>query len=107
VEIGEQSADIIWIYDMREELGIFPHNVSSCSPVIVGNTLYTATSNGVDWSHTNIPAPNSPALVALNKDSGELIGEEASGLRARPSCELVITCLWTTQWPRFYRLGWW
>ena len=83
VEIGEQSADIIWIYDMREELGIFPHNVSSCSPVIVGDTLYTATSNGVDWSHTNIPAPNSPALVALNKDSGELIGEEASGVSER------------------------
>ncbi len=83
VEVNGQSADIIWIYDMREELGIFPHNVSSCSPVIDGDMLFTATSNGVDWSHTNIPAPNSPALIALNKNTGKLVGEESSGVSER------------------------
>ena len=83
IEITPQSADIIWIYDMRKELGIFPHNVSSCSPLIIGDQLYTATSNGVDWSHTNIPAPNSPALVALNKNTGKLTAEETSGVSTR------------------------
>ena len=37
VEVNKQHADILWIYDMREELGIFPHNVSSCSPLVVGD----------------------------------------------------------------------
>lgn len=83
VAIGDQTADIIWVYDMREELGIFPHNVSSCSPVIDGDMLFTATSNGVDWSHTNIPAPSAPALVALDKNTGKLVGEEAAGVSER------------------------
>jgi outer membrane protein assembly factor BamB len=83
VELTNGHADILWIYDMREELGVFPHNVSSCSPLVVGDLLYVSTSNGVDWSHNNIPAPFSPALVALNKSTGELVGEEASQVSER------------------------
>ena len=83
VELTNGHADILWIYDMREELGVFPHNVSSCSPLVVGDLLYVSTSNGVDWSHNNIPAPFSPALVALNKTTGELVGEEASQVSER------------------------
>lgn len=83
VELSNGHADILWIYDMREELGVFPHNVSSCSPLVVGDLLYVSTSNGVDWSHNNIPAPFSPALVALNKTTGELLGEEASQVSER------------------------
>ena len=83
VELSNGHADILWIYDMREELGVFPHNVSSCSPLVVGDLLYVSTSNGVDWSHNNIPAPFSPALVALNKTTGELVGEEVSQVSER------------------------
>ena len=83
VELTNGHADILWIYDMREELGVFPHNVSSCSPLVVDDLLYVSTSNGVDWSHNNIPAPFSPALVALNKTTGELVGEEASQVSER------------------------
>ena len=73
------DADILWMYDMRDELGVFPHNVTSSSPVIIGDTVYVATSNGVDWSHTNIPSPLSPSWIGLNKTTGELIGEDGSG----------------------------
>jgi len=83
VELDEHSADILWKYDMREELGIFPHNVSSCSPLVVDGILYTATSNGVDWSHSNIPAPLAPAFIALDAEKGTLLGEEVAGVSAR------------------------
>ena len=73
------DADIIWMYDMRDELGVFPHNVTSSSPVIVNDNIYIATSNGVDWSHTNIPSPLSPSWISLNKKTGELVGEDGSG----------------------------
>ncbi|MEK9772816.1 MAG: PQQ-binding-like beta-propeller repeat protein [Opitutae bacterium] len=76
---AEIDADIIWRYDMRDELGVFPHNVTSSSALIVGDHLYVATSNGVDWSHTNIPSPLSPSWIALDKKTGELIGEDGSG----------------------------
>ena len=31
---------------------------------LFGDRLYIATSNGVDWSHLNIPAPFAPAFAA-------------------------------------------
>ena len=73
------DADILWMYDMRDELGVFPHNVTSSSALIVGDRVYVATSNGVDWSHTNIPSPLSPSWIALDKNTGELLGEDGSG----------------------------
>lgn len=76
---NESDADIIWRYDMRDELGVFPHNVTSSSALIVGDRIFVATSNGVDWSHTNIPSPLSPSWIALNKSTGALVGEDGSG----------------------------
>lgn len=82
-EPTKQHADIIWVSDVRTEIGIFPHNVSSCSPLVVGDKIFIATSNGVDWSHLNIPAPFAPSLVALDKKTGKLVAEEASGVSSR------------------------
>src|SRR6266498_2800180 len=83
IEVTDKSGDILWVTDVRTELGIFPHNVSSCSPLIVGDKIYMATSNGVDWSHLNIPAPFAPAVAVLDKNTGKIIGEEASKVSER------------------------
>jgi len=90
-EVGPKSADILWVSDVRTELGIFPHNISSCSPLIVGDRLYIATSNGVDWSHLNIPAPFAPAFAVLDKNTGAVVGEEVSGVSKR-----VLHCSWSS-----------
>lgn len=89
--LTEQDGDIVWGYDMRSELGVFPHNITSSSVVEAGGKIWASTSNGVDWSHINIPAPNSPALIALDKETGELVGEEASGISTR-----VMHCNWSS-----------
>lgn len=75
-EPGAKDADILWKYDMMDELGVFPHNASDCAPLIVGDAVYVNTSNGQDWTHSNIPSPNAPSLIALNKTTGELLGED-------------------------------
>ncbi len=74
--IGPKDADIIWRYDMMDELGVFPHNASNCSVLIVGDRIYVCTSNGQDWTHSNIPSPNSPSFIALDKKTGQLVGED-------------------------------
>ena len=51
----DNAGDIIWSYDMIGELDVFPHNLATGSPLIVGDVLYTVTSNGVDEGHVNIP----------------------------------------------------
>jgi outer membrane protein assembly factor BamB len=82
-QIGPKDADIIWKYDMMDELGVFPHNASNCSVVIVGNVVFACTSNGQDWTHSNVPSPFSPSLVALDKNTGELLGEDDAEIGPR------------------------
>lgn len=98
VEAGPQDLDIIWGFDLRDELGVFPHNVTSSSVATDGERLFITTSNGVDWSHLNIPAPLAPCLIALDKNTGELIGEEGSGIGER-----IMHCNWSS--PAFVKDG--
>ena len=85
----ENSGDIIWSYDMIGELDVFPHNLATGSPLIVGDVLYTVTSNGVDEGHVNIPSPFSPDFIALDKNTGELLWE------SNPVGENVLHGAWT------------
>jgi outer membrane protein assembly factor BamB len=72
------DADVIWRFDMMEEVGAFPHNLSNSSPVVHGNLIYVMTSNGQDESHVNIPSPKAPAIIALDKTTGKLVWEDNS-----------------------------
>jgi len=72
------DADVIWTFDMMEEVGSYPHNMSNSSPVIWGDLIYVSTSNGMDESHVNIPSPRAPAIIALNKTTGKLVWEDNS-----------------------------
>jgi outer membrane protein assembly factor BamB len=92
VELKPTDADIIWRYNMIEELGIFPHNITAGSPLVVGDIIYCNTSNGVTYDHTDVPSPKAPTLLALNRRTAErpdarpeeiLVGEEASGISQR------------------------
>jgi len=82
-KIGAKDADILWVYDMMDELGVFPHNASNSSPLIVGDLVYVCTSNGQDWTHVNVPSPLSPSFIALNKHTGEFAGEDDAGIGPR------------------------
>jgi outer membrane protein assembly factor BamB len=75
---GKNDLDIIWIFDMMEEVGSFPHNLSNCSPVVDGDLLFCSTSNGQDESHVNIPSPKAPSLIAINRTTGKLVWEDNS-----------------------------
>ncbi len=67
------DVDIVWEYDMIKELDVFPHNMSAGCPLIVGDMLFIVTANGVDESHINLPSPDAPSFIALNKNTGKLV----------------------------------
>ena len=75
---GPNDADVIWSFDMMEQVGSYPHNLSNSSPVIWGDLLYVSTSNGMDESHVHIPSPKAPAIIALNKNTGQEVWEDNS-----------------------------
>jgi outer membrane protein assembly factor BamB len=90
-QIGPKDADILWVYDMIDELGVFPHNASNCSLLIIDDLIYACTSNGQDWGHVNVPSPNAPSLIALNKKTGELAGEDDAQIGP-----LILHGLWSS-----------
>ena len=72
------EADVIWKYDMMKQLGASQHNMCSCSVTAYGDILLVNTSNGVDESHINIPAPDAASFFALDKNTGEFLWGDAS-----------------------------
>ena len=72
-----EDADIVWVYDMIEELGVFPHNLATSSPVGAGDLIFLLTSNGVDEGHLDLPMPDAPAFIAVHKKTGELVWERS------------------------------
>jgi outer membrane protein assembly factor BamB len=75
---GQSDADVIWSFDMMEQVGSYPHNMSNSSPVALGPFIYVSTSNGQDESHVNVPSPRAPSIIALNRETGELAWEDNS-----------------------------
>lgn len=74
----KRDADVIWIYDMMKSLGISQHNMCSCSVTSYGKYLFVNTSNGLDESHINLPAPTAPTFICMDKDTGKVLWTDAS-----------------------------
>lgn len=67
------DADIVWELDMIKALNVSPHNMTASSPLLVGDILYLTTANGVDEGHINIPSPQAPSFVAIDKATGKVL----------------------------------
>jgi len=79
LELGPKDGDILWVFNMIDECGVFPHNITASSILIAGDRLWVVTANGVDYGHVETPAPNAPSMIVLDKNTGALVAEEASG----------------------------
>jgi outer membrane protein assembly factor BamB len=75
---GLHDMDVVWSFDMIEEVGSFPHNLANSSPVSFQNLIFVSTGNGQDESHVNIPSPKAPAILAIDKTTGKLVWEDNS-----------------------------
>jgi outer membrane protein assembly factor BamB len=89
----KNEADVVWKFNMMEELGVSQHNMATCAPTIWGDTLFICTSNGVDETHLNIPAPEAPSFMAMDKNTGEVLWTDNSPgkniLHGQWSCPVV------------------
>ena len=74
----KRDADVIWVFNMMEELGVSQHNMCSCSVTSYGDLLFVNTSNGMDESHINLPAPEAPSFICMNKDTGKVLWTDRS-----------------------------
>lgn len=74
----KDEADVVWRLDMMNELGVSQHNMATCAPAAWGDTLFVCTSNGVDESHLNLPAPEAPSFIAVDKNTGKVLWQDKS-----------------------------
>ncbi|MCK4960468.1 MAG: PQQ-binding-like beta-propeller repeat protein [Planctomycetes bacterium] len=76
IDVTDLDADIIWIYDMVDGAGAYPHDSPHSAILIDGPLLYLNTCNGVDNTHAKIRRPNAPALIVLDKATGRLLAKD-------------------------------
>lgn len=74
----KEEADVIWSYDMMQQLQTSQHNMCSCSLTSWGDLLFVNSSNGVDESHLVVPAPEAPSFICMNKKTGEVYWHDNS-----------------------------
>ena len=91
----KRDADVIWVYNMMgPEMGISQHNMCSCSVTSYGDLLFVNTGNGLDESHLNLPAPDAPSFICMNKNTGEVlvcdIPEDDPGNKKELRCRVKL-----------------
>lgn len=74
----KNEADTIWVFNMMTELGVSQHNMASCSVTTYGDLLFVNTSNGLDESHINLPAPDAPSFICMDKNEGTVLWTDQS-----------------------------
>jgi outer membrane protein assembly factor BamB len=73
VVCADTAGKIIWKLDMINKLGVFPHNLAVCSPLLIGDHLWVVTANGVDEGHINVPSPKAPSFIKVDKRDGKVL----------------------------------
>ena len=76
MELNDEDADILWLTDLVEELGVQFHNAANGSILMDGDLLYVCTSNGTDWTHRRVMNPLAPTLIVLDKNSGKILASD-------------------------------
>ncbi|HEY3325175.1 MAG TPA: PQQ-binding-like beta-propeller repeat protein [Planctomycetota bacterium] len=90
--LGPLDADIIWRFDMLNQVNCWPYNALSSCPLIRGDRLYVTTCSTrsgygdgseepIDqwkekYGKTSYP---SPGLIVLDKNTGRLLAKETTG----------------------------
>ena len=90
-EVTDIDADIIWLFDIPNQAGTWPHDGAHSSILIDGDFLYINTSNGVDNTHKKIRRPDGPSLIVLDKKTGRLLARDHEGIGPR-----IFHCTWSS-----------
>ncbi len=90
IQLGKQDADILWSFDLVDQVGICPHDVASCSCLVDGRFLYVVSCNGVDQPHAKCLRPDAPSFIVLDTETGKLLATDTEGIGHR-----MWHCLWS------------
>src|SRR5262249_29905157 len=84
LRMGTGQPRLRWKLDMRKELRVSPVGAamtigSTCSiGASYQGRLYVSTGNGVNPDSGELPAPDAPSLLCLNRDTGKVLWSDRS-----------------------------
>ncbi|MCF7673698.1 MAG: PQQ-binding-like beta-propeller repeat protein [Akkermansiaceae bacterium] len=85
------DGDIVWKFNLIPELGVILHDVCGSTLLLDGDLLYACTSNGIDDRHDQIPKPDAPSLIVLDKNTGRLVAKDDAKIGRR-----MFHCNWSS-----------
>ncbi len=80
MDLGDTDADIIWLFDLPAEVGVYPHDSAHCSILVHNDFLYINTSGGLNSKHNAVRSPQAPCLIVLDKKTGRWVGKDDEGI---------------------------
>jgi outer membrane protein assembly factor BamB len=92
----KREADVVWVLDMMDELGVSQHNMANSAVAIAGDWLFLMTSNGVDDAHERLPSPLAASFIAVDKRNGKVLWSDNTpgynvlhGQWSSPACATI------------------
>jgi len=73
-----QDGKLVWILDMKKDLGVQPFQASAGSPLVVGDLVFVGTGNSLDAKTSKVKNPQAPSFVAVERKSGKLAWKDNS-----------------------------
>jgi outer membrane protein assembly factor BamB len=74
--LAATDGDILWRFDLLQELGVVPHDTCAGTVLLADGLLYVGTGNGVDGLHRVCPRPDAPMLAVLDAQTGRLVAQD-------------------------------
>jgi outer membrane protein assembly factor BamB/precorrin-6B methylase 2 len=81
---GGQAPQEVWKLDLQKEFGVFGHtpDMGMCLRGMVAGPyhglIFVVTGNGLDDTHRRLPAPDAPAVVCLDAQTGKPVWKDNS-----------------------------
>jgi outer membrane protein assembly factor BamB len=72
------TGKLVWILDLRKELGVSPHQGSASAPLVVGNLVYAVTGHGRDFKKHRVLNPKAPSFIAVERATGRVVWQDNS-----------------------------
>jgi outer membrane protein assembly factor BamB len=73
-----QDGKLVWLLDMRKDLGVLQNQASVSSPLVVGDLVFVVTGQGADHKTGKVKNPNAPSFLAVDRATGKVVWQDAS-----------------------------
>jgi outer membrane protein assembly factor BamB len=78
VSCSVRDGKILWLLDMKRDLGAQPYEASASSPLVVGDLVFVNTGNAPDGKTHKVKNPAAPSFIAVARQTGKVVWQDSS-----------------------------